>query len=275
MMKDCASLAPVPDGFTFVYPAWIPISGSQDLCAWALVAKPPSSARIANVLCTERLQKFEGLKKRPNIGVTPRNAMALRRLRPPGGLPFCGPPSIFTAIVKQFTSDTSSDTCPQFPAPRRSPAMRFALLTTVVAIGAVACGKKDQNQTQTQRAPPPAPAAAAPAGPVVEVKMTGNGSTRAAFEPSTITVPAGATVRFINVAGGPHNITFWSDSVPAGGAAALQAGMKNTVDNLSGPFLVQPNETYEVSFANAPKGTYKGFCTPHLTLGMKIAIKVE
>ena len=51
--------------------------------------------------------------------------------------------------------------------------------------------------------------------------------------------------------------------------------MKNTVDNLSGAFLTQPNETYDVSFANAPKGTYKGFCTPHLTLGMKIVIKVE
>jgi plastocyanin len=154
--------------------------------------------------------------------------------------------------------------------------MRFALLTTVVAIGALACGKKgsDQNQSQTS-APPAAPAAPTTTGPVVEVKMTGNGSTRAAFEPSSIAVPAGATVRFTNVSGGPHNITFWSDSIPAGGAAALQAGMKNTVDNLSGPFLVQPNETYEVSFANAPKGTYKGFCTPHLTLGMKIAIKVE
>ena len=154
--------------------------------------------------------------------------------------------------------------------------MRFALLTTVVAIGAVACGKKDQNQTQTQSAPPAAPeAAAASTGPVVEVKMTGNGSTRAAFEPSSITVPAGATVRFTNVSGGPHNITFWSDSIPSGGVAALNAGMKNTVDNLSGPFLTQPNETYEVSFANAPKGTYKGYCTPHLTLGMKIAIRVE
>ena len=156
--------------------------------------------------------------------------------------------------------------------------MRFALLTTVVALGALACGKKgDQNQTQTQSATPPsaAPAAATSTGPVVEVKMTGNGSTRAAFEPNTITIPAGATVRFTNVAGGPHNITFWSDSLPAGGAAALNAGMKNTVDNLSGPFLTQPNETYDVSFANAPKGTYKGYCTPHLTLGMKIAIKVE
>jgi plastocyanin len=158
--------------------------------------------------------------------------------------------------------------------------MRFALLTTVVAIGALACGKKGSDQANnTQSAPPAAPApasgAATTSGPVVEVKMTGNGSTKAAFEPSSITIPAGATVRFTNVAGGPHNITFWSDSVPAGGAAALQAGMKNTVDNLSGPFLTQPNETYEVSFANAPKGTYKGYCTPHLTLGMKLTIKVQ
>ena len=51
--------------------------------------------------------------------------------------------------------------------------------------------------------------------------------------------------------------------------------MKNTVDNLSGPFLTNANETYDVSFANAPKGTYKGFCTPHQTLGMKIAITVQ
>ena len=194
------------------------------------------------------------------------------------GLPFCGTGSIFTAIVKQFTSNTSSDSTHIHNSQsmfRRNPAMRFALLTAVVAIGALACGKKgDQTQDQAQAAPPAAPAAA-PTGPVVEVKMTGNGSTKAAFEPSSITVPAGATVRFTNVSGGPHNITFWSDSVPAGGAPVLQAGMKNTVDNLSGPFLTQPNETYDVSFANAPKGTYKGYCTPHLTLGMKIAIKVE
>jgi plastocyanin len=157
--------------------------------------------------------------------------------------------------------------------------MRFAWLTTVVAIGALACGKKgDQNQSQTA-APPAAPpsgaAAPAPAGPVVEVKMTGNGSTRAAYEPNSITIAPGTTVRFTNVSGGPHNITFWSDSIPSGAATALNAGMKNTIDNLSGPFLSQPNETYNVSFANAPKGTYKGYCTPHLTLGMKMTIKVQ
>jgi len=152
--------------------------------------------------------------------------------------------------------------------------MRFALLTTVVAIGALACGKGDQ--TQTQGAPPAAPpSAAATTGPVVEVKMTGNGSTRAAYEPSTLKIAPGTTVRFINVSGGPHNIAFWQDSVPASGAAVLNANMTNTVDNLSGPFLTNANESYDVSFANAPQGTYKGFCTPHLMLGMKIAITVE
>ena len=152
--------------------------------------------------------------------------------------------------------------------------MRFALLTTVVAIGALACGKGDQ--TQTQGAPPAAPAGAAAAtGPVVEVKMTGNGSTTAAYEPSSLRIAPGTTVRFINVSGGPHNIAFWQDSVPASGAAVLNANMTNTVDNLSGPFLTNANESYDVSFANAPRGTYKGFCTPHLMLGMKIAITVE
>lgn len=159
--------------------------------------------------------------------------------------------------------------------------MRFALLTTVAAIGALACGGQggDQNQNQ-QSAPPAAPAAgdasaASGGGPVVEVKMTGNGSTRAAYEPSSLKIAPGTTVRFINVSGGPHNIAFWGDSIPSGAAAVLNANMKNTVDNLTGPFLTNANETYDVSFANAPKGVYKGNCTPHLTLGMKIAITVE
>jgi plastocyanin len=152
--------------------------------------------------------------------------------------------------------------------------MRLAF-TTVVAIGTLACGKGDQNQTQTQGAPPAAPGAAAMTGPVVEVKMTGNGSTTAAYEPKTLRIAPGTTVRFINVSGGPHNIAFWQDSVPAGGAAALNANMTNTIDNLSGPFMTSPNESYDVSFANAPRGAYKGYCTPHLALGMKIAITVE
>ena len=151
--------------------------------------------------------------------------------------------------------------------------MRFTLLTTVVALGALACGgDKQADQTQTPAGQPATPAAS---GPVVEVKMTGNGSTTAAFEPAAITIAPGTTVRFINVSGGPHNIAFWGDSIPAGAAAVLTAAMPNTIDNLTGPFLMQPNDTYEITFANAPAGTYKGYCTPHLALGMKIAITVQ
>lgn len=154
--------------------------------------------------------------------------------------------------------------------------MRFALLTTVIAIGAIACGKSgDQTQNQQQAAPPAAGGGMAATGPVVEVKMTGNGSTTAAYEPNSITIAPGTTVRFVNVSGGPHNIAFWQDSIPSGAATALNANMKNTVDNLSGPFMTQPNESYDVSFANAPTGTYKGYCTPHLTLGMKMSIRVQ
>jgi plastocyanin len=150
--------------------------------------------------------------------------------------------------------------------------MRFTLLTTIVALGAVACSgekKADQSQAADHAG------MAAPAGPVVEVKMTGNGSTIAAFEPRTVTIAPGTTLRFINVSGGPHNIAFWGDSIPAGAAAVLTAAMPNSIDNLSGPFLMQPNESYDVSFANAPKGTYKGYCVPHLALGMKLVITVQ
>ena len=152
--------------------------------------------------------------------------------------------------------------------------MRFTLLPTIVALGALACG----GEKQADQAPPAAGqagAAMAPAGPVVEVKMTGNGSTIADFEPAAITIAPGTTVRFINVSGGPHNIAFWGDSIPAGAAAVLAAALPNPIDNLSGAFVMQPNETYDVSFANAPTGTYRGYCTPHLAMGMKMTITVQ
>jgi len=168
--------------------------------------------------------------------------------------------------------------------------MRLTLLTTLVAFGAVACGSEKKSATaQAEAATPappaspasaasaaPAPAAAAePAGAVVEVKMTGDGTTKAAFEPATLTIKPGTTVRFINVSGGPHNIAFFADSIPKGGAEALKKGMANAMSDLTGPFLTQPNEKYDISFAGAPAGTYKGYCMPHVAFNMKIAIKVQ
>src|SRR2546425_1116227 len=103
----------------------------------------------------------------------------------------------------------------------------------------------------------------------------GVGSSKAAFEPATLTVKTGSVVRFINVSGGPHDIAFYTDSVPKGAVDALKKGMANTMGDLVGPFLTQPNEHYDVSFAGAPAGKYRGYCLPHVALGMHITITVQ
>ena len=157
--------------------------------------------------------------------------------------------------------------------------MRLTGVAAVLALGALACGKKaDQAQTNAAAATPAAaPAttpAAEPTGPVVEVKMVGGGNVFR-YDPSSITVPAGGTVRFINVEGGPHNVSFYADSIPAGAAEKLNAAMTNRMDNLAGPFLINANDHYDVSFAGLPTGTYKGFCTPHQALGMHFVLTVK
>ena len=154
--------------------------------------------------------------------------------------------------------------------------MRLTWISAVAVLGAVACGggEKQAQQTETPAAGAPA-AAPAGGGPVVEVKMTGNGSTMAAFDPAALTIAPGTTVRFVNMSGGPHNIAFYGDSVPASAAAVLNAAMANRMDNLSSPFLTQPNETYDVAFAGAPAGSYKAYCLPHVALGMKLTITVK
>lgn len=152
--------------------------------------------------------------------------------------------------------------------------MRLTWMGTVAALGALACGGEQQAQ-QTQAAQQSA-AAGGPAGAVVEVKMTGNGTTTAAFEPATLTVAPGTTVRFVNVSGGPHNVAFWADSIPAGAAPKLNAAMPNRMDNLSGPFVTNPNEAYDIAFgADAVKGAYRAYCLPHLALGMSMTITVR
>ncbi len=160
--------------------------------------------------------------------------------------------------------------------------MRFTLLTTLVAFTAVACGGDKKSAASQAEAATPASAAtsaaattADPAGAVVEVKMIGNGTSQATFDPGKLTIKTGTTVRFINVSGGPHNVAFYADSVPKGGLEALKKGMPNPMGDLTGPFLTQPNEKHDVSFAGAPAGVYKGYCMPHVALGMHITITVQ
>ena len=151
--------------------------------------------------------------------------------------------------------------------------MRGILLGTLATV-VVGC-RGDTKSTTSQPAASAAGVTPAPTGPVVEVRMTGNRTSKAQFEPRVLTIAPGTTVRFINVSGGPHNVAFWPDSVPSGAAAALKNGMPNQVTDLTGPFLTQPNDHYDISFAGAPPGVYRGSCQPHVLLGMTLAITVK
>jgi plastocyanin len=97
-----------------------------------------------------------------------------------------------------------------------------------------------------------------------------------AFDPVELTIRAGDAVRWINQSGGPHNVAFYADRIPAGAAAALDAAMPDPLGgrHLVGKLLFADGETYEVSFAGLPAGIYEYTCTPHEMAGMNARIVV-
>jgi plastocyanin len=183
-----------------------------------------------------------------------------------------------------------------------------ALLASVFVLGACAGGDKNATKTDSSTAvtsttttttpaattdssaTTPSGAAAAPAGAsaagaaaaapatgkTVDVKMVGD-EKGYRFEPANITVKAGDAIKFTNVSGGPHNVGFDPAKVPAPVQAQLGANMPgdHSMGPLEGPLLLQPNETYTISFAKVPAGAYDYHCTPHLALGMKGVITVQ
>ena len=95
------------------------------------------------------------------------------------------------------------------------------------------------------------------------------------FEPATITAHVGDVVRFVNVSGGPHNVTFSADGVPAGAAETLQKNMGKTIGTLSSAMLTEPKEVYTISLAELPAGTYNFYCLPHQAMNMTGHIRVR
>jgi plastocyanin len=101
--------------------------------------------------------------------------------------------------------------------------------------------------------------------------------------PGNVTIKVGDAVQWTNVSGGPHNISFWPDSIPSGSQdqlaanmpAATGAGPAQKLGPLVGPLLTAANDTYTVSFAGLKPGVYKYYCTPHLALGMKGTVTVQ
>jgi plastocyanin len=108
----------------------------------------------------------------------------------------------------------------------------------------------------------------------VEVQMIGD-ATGYRFSPATITIKRGDRVKWTLVSGPPHNVVFWSDSIPKGAAAKLTASMPQASAPLTGPFFMTPGQSYVVTFDKVPAGTYRYYCTPHLALGMTATIKVQ
>lgn len=169
--------------------------------------------------------------------------------------------------------------------------MRFyglALVASAVVLGACGGGGGDKTTTKTDTAASPATpanstAVAAPTagaatkkpatGKTVSVSMVGDGTTYK-FDPANITIKAGDNVKWVMVSGGPHNVSFDPAEVPPAAKGQLMANMDNQMGELMGPLLQNPNETYEISFAGIPPGTYNYHCTPHLAMNMKGTITV-
>ena len=148
---------------------------------------------------------------------------------------------------------------------------KFLLAGLVVVLGA--CEKKAETPAADTTAMAPSPSAPAAAGTAHDVNMVLEGS-EYKFVPASLTIKTGDVVRFHDVSGGPHNVQFYPDSIPANAAAALDAGMPDKMSPLASP-IVETGGTYTVNFANAPAGEYKYFCLPHQALGMKAQITVQ
>ncbi len=150
--------------------------------------------------------------------------------------------------------------------------MRSKLLLAGLVVVLAGCEKKAETPAADTTAMAPAPAPAA-TGTTHDVKMELDGSTYK-FEPAQLTIKSGDVVVFHDESGGPHNVQFYADSIPAGAAAAIDAGMPDKSGPLASP-MVEAGATYSVSFANAPAGEYKFFCLPHQAMGMKGQITVQ
>ena len=138
---------------------------------------------------------------------------------------------------------------------------RFTACLTLISVFTVATGSFVHGSTTHRNAS-------------IVVRMVG-GAEGYHFQPAKVSAHVGDVVRFVNVSGGPHNVSFWEDSIPAGTEATLKKNMQETMGDLDGAMLSDANETYTVSLAGLKPGTYRFYCQPHLAVGMVGRITVR
>jgi plastocyanin len=107
-----------------------------------------------------------------------------------------------------------------------------------------------------------------------EVRMVLAGTTYR-FEPASLTIRSGDRVRFTTASGGPHNVAFDPAKIPDAAEARIAAGMPQQMSPLSGPFVLNAGDSYTVSFAGVPAGSYEFYCMPHMGVNMKGVVTVQ
>ena len=154
--------------------------------------------------------------------------------------------------------------------------MRVTSMVAGLALVLAACGgEKAADDQAATTSTPAAGTSEAPAGTGAthDVDMTMvDGQYR--FVPEQLTIKAGDVVRYHNRQGGPHNVMFFADSIPAGAAAVIDAGMDESAP-LTSQMAVTQDEVLTVSFDGAPAGRYHYTCVPHQAMGMNGNIIVE
>ena len=103
------------------------------------------------------------------------------------------------------------------------------------------------------------------------VKLDGN-----RFIPAEFEAAAGDTLNFVNGNGGPHNVEFVTDSVAKAARPLLEKAMpggRNKLGPMSGPLLIEPDESYKFVVPDVPAGRYAFLCLPH-QVNMKGALIV-
>lgn len=165
---------------------------------------------------------------------------------------------------------------------------RLVVITGAALLAACSGEKKSSTTDSASTAPTPKPAGASTSasaspdsaapitGQTVEVKMLQDAQGNYRFDPADITIKSGDGVKFVMVSGGTaHNIAFDPAQIPPEARAQLSANMPQQVSELSSPMMMNPNETYTISFGRMPAGVYAYHCTPHLTMGMRGTITVQ
>jgi plastocyanin len=121
----------------------------------------------------------------------------------------------------------------------------------------------------------PALRAARAADPVThEVRMWSDGKT-AHFAPAEVVIHPGDAVRFVNTGGGPHNVSFDPETVPADVRRVLAASMSAQIQPLWGPLLTETGQSYTIRFTGVKPGRYEFFCMPHMAMGMRGVLVVR